>query len=176
LEGWEAELERFRAAFAGEYGRLMRAKLGLAIEREEDAVLVRDLLELMQASRVDYTRFFRHLIGVNSQQSTVNSGVSSLFADRAGIEAWLERYTARLRAEGSVDAERAERMRRANPKYVLRNWVAQEAIAAAERKEFGVIEDLRRLFAAPFDEHPGMERYAEPPAAGAPELEVSCSS
>ena len=176
LEAAQAELERYREAFAGEYGRLMRAKLGLATEREEDAVLVRDLLELMQASRVDYTRFFRHLNGVNSQQSTVNSEVSSKFADHAGIEAWLARYAARLAAENSVDAERAVGMRRVNPEYVLRNWVAQEAIEAAARKEFGPVEALRRLFAAPFDQHPGMERYAGPPAAGAPELEVSCSS
>ena len=51
-----------------------------------------------------------------------------MFADRAGMEAWLERYRARLGAEPSDEAERGERMRRANPKYLLRNWVAQEAI------------------------------------------------
>ena len=176
LEGWEAELERYREAFDREYGRLMRAKLGLATEREDDAALVGEALALLQEGRVDYTRFFRRLNCVNSQQSTVNSRVTTLFADRAGIEAWLERYSARLRAEGSVDAERAERMRRANPKYVLRNWVAQEAIEAALRKEFELVEALRRVFAAPFDQHPGMERYARPPAAGAPDLTVSCSS
>ncbi|PYP40389.1 MAG: YdiU family protein, partial [Gemmatimonadetes bacterium] len=179
LDGARAELERYRDAFDREdreYGRLMRAKLGLATEREDDAALVGEALALMQADRVDYTRFFRELNCVNSQQSTVNSGVTTLFADRAGTEAWLERYSARLRAEGSVDAERAERMRRANPKYVLRNWVAQEAIEAALRKEFELVEALRRVFAAPFDQHPGMERYARPPAAGAPDLTVSCSS
>jgi uncharacterized protein YdiU (UPF0061 family) len=183
VDAWEAELERYRAAFAGEYGRLMRAKLGLATEQEDDAALAGEALALMQAGGVDYTRFFRELNCVNSQQSTVNGNcpaengvVAGLFADRAGIEAWLARYAARLRAEGSLDTERAGRMRRVNPEYVLRNWVAQEAIEAAERKEFELVEALRRVFAAPFDEHPGMERYARPPAAGAPNLEVSCSS
>jgi protein adenylyltransferase len=176
LEAAEAELQGYRETFATEYGRLMRARLGLASEREEDAALVREALALMQAGGVDYTRFFRDLNCVNSQQSTVDSAVPARFSDRAGIAVWLERYAARLRAEGSVDAERAERMRRVNPKYVLRNWLAQEAIEAAERKEFELVEALRRLFAAPFDEHPGMQRYAGPPAAGAPDLEVSCSS
>ncbi|HEV8600764.1 MAG TPA: hypothetical protein VGQ69_15490, partial [Gemmatimonadales bacterium] len=73
-------------------------------------------------------------------------------------------------------AERSERMRRVNPKYVLRNWVAQEAIAAAETKNFGFIEELRRLFAEPFAEHPGQECFAAPPPAGSREIAVSCSS
>ena len=96
--------------------------------------------------------------------------------DRAGMEAWFDRYRARLAAEQSDDAERSERMRRANPKYVLRNWVAQEAIGAAQRGEFGLIDSLRRLLAAPYDEHPEWARYAEPPTPAAREIEVSCSS
>jgi hypothetical protein len=191
LEAAQAELESYREAFAGEYGRLMRAKLGFATEREEDAGLVRDALALLQEGRVDYARFFRELDRVNSQQSTVNGnslesvngqrstvkgGLIPMFADRAGIDAWLERYSARLGAEGSVDAERAARMRRVNPKYVLRNWIAQEAIERAEARELGLIEELRRLLADPFAEHPGMERYAEPPVAGSPGVPVSCSS
>ena len=99
-----------------------------------------------------------------------------MLPDPAAARAWFDRYAARLRAEESDDAERGERMRRANPKYVLRNWVAQEAIAAAQRGEFGLIDSLRRLLAAPYDEHPGWERYAEPPTAAAREIEVSCSS
>jgi uncharacterized protein YdiU (UPF0061 family) len=100
----------------------------------------------------------------------------ALFTDRAGINAWLQRYSVRLCAEGSMVAERAARMRRVNPKYVLRNWIAQEAIERACAGEFGPIEELRRLVADPFAEHPGMERYAEPPVAGSPGVPVSCSS
>jgi uncharacterized protein YdiU (UPF0061 family) len=197
VEEAETELDAYRSAFSEEYGRLMRGKLGLATARDEDAALVRDALALLQAERVDYTRFFRCLNRVTSRPSPVrelepavdrNSGVPdagrpatpgdlrALFADRAGIDAWVERYRARLVAEQSADGERAERMRRTNPKYVLRNWIAQEAIERAEAREFGLIEQLRRLFADPYAEHPAMERYAGPPAAGAPEVAVSCSS
>src|ERR1041384_2563404 len=86
LEAWETELERYREAFAAEYGRLMRAKLGLATEREDDAALGGEALALLQEGRVDYTRFFRELNSVNGQRSTVNGGVYAMFADRAGIE------------------------------------------------------------------------------------------
>jgi len=63
-----------------------------------------------------------------------------------------------------------------NPKYVLRNWVAQEAIEAAQAGDFGPIEKVRRLLATPCGEHPGQERYAAPPGPEARHVEVSCSS
>jgi uncharacterized protein YdiU (UPF0061 family) len=173
---WQEALESYWPAFVAEYAGRMRARLGLATAREEDAELLRDLLALLQAGKVDYTGFFRGLNGVDGQRSTVHGTLSGMFMDRAGMEAWFERYRARLGAEQSDDAERSERMRRANPKYVLRNWVAQEAIAAAQRGEFGLIDSLRRVLAAPYDEHPGWERYAEAPTPAARELEVSCSS
>ena len=173
---WQEALESYWPAFVSEYAERMRARLGLGSARDEDGELLRDLLALLQAGRVDYNRFFRELIGVNGQRSTVNGSWSGMFVDRAGIEAWFDRYRARLGAEQSDDAERGRRMGRANPKYVLRNWVAQEAIAAARRGEFGLIDSLRRLLAAPYDEHPGWERYAEPPTLAAREIEVSCSS
>jgi uncharacterized protein YdiU (UPF0061 family) len=181
---WQQALESYWPAFASEYAGRMRARLGLASSRDEDAELIRDLLALLQAGRIDYTRFFRALNSVDVQpfatlragSSTVNRTLSGMFMDRAGIEAWLARYRARLRAEASNDAERSESMRLVNPKYLLRNWVAQEAIAAAQRGEFGLIDELRRLLAAPYDEHPGWERYAAAPSPAEREIEVSCSS
>jgi len=170
------ELETYWDAFVPEYARLMRAKLGLRTQREDDATLLRDLLVTLQANHVDYTRFFRALGGFDERRPTEHVDVPALFADRAAITSWLDRYATRLGAEGSVAVERAERMRRTNPGYVLRNWIAQEAIEHAQRKDFGLIEELRRLFAAPYDDHPGMERFAEPPTPSRREIVVSCSS
>jgi uncharacterized protein YdiU (UPF0061 family) len=172
----QEELETYWNAFVPEYARLMRAKLGLFTEREEDAALLRDLLTELQANRVDYTRFFRGLNTLDEGHPTEDADVQAMFGDPAAINGWRDRYSARLRAEGSVAAERAERMRRTNPRYVLRNWIAQEAIERAQRKDFGLIEELRRLFAAPYDEHSGMERFAKPPSAAGREIVVSCSS
>lgn len=176
LEGAQEELETYWAAFVPEYARLMRARLGLHAEREEDAALVRDVLAALQAGRVDYTGFFRALSGLDERHPAGQAEVAAMFADKAAITGWLDRYVARLRAEESVTGERAARMRRTNPRFVLRNWIAQEAIEQAQRKEFGLIEELRRLFAAPCDEHPGMERFAEPPSPSRREIVVSCSS
>jgi hypothetical protein len=159
-------LDGYSVAFAAEYGRLMRAKLGLTLERPGDAELVRDLLMLLQTHRVDYTGFFRALGSA--------SGESHPSAGGEAWQAWRRRYEARLDAEPS--RPRAAELLRVNPRYLLRNWIAQEAIEHAQRKDFGRIEEIRQVLAAPFDEHPGFERYAEPPSSRAGEIEVSCSS
>jgi uncharacterized protein YdiU (UPF0061 family) len=159
-------LDGYGVAFAAEYGRLMRAKLGLTLEHPGDAELVRDLLMLLQADRVDYTGFFRALGSA--------SATSSGSPDSEAWQAWNRRYEARVAAEPHRPP--ASAMLRVNPRYVLRNWIAQEAIEHAQRKEFGRIEEIRRVLAAPYDEHPGFERYAHPPSAAAGTIEVSCSS
>ncbi len=164
-------LTGYRRTFAEEYGRLMREKLGLAVEQPGDAELVRDLLVLLQAERVDYTGFFREL-----GEGWESSRVESRFTAQEAWRSWRARYTARLEAEGSIDVERTGRMRRVNPRYVLRNWIAQEVTEKARAKDFGLIEEVRRLLSAPFEEHPGSERYALPPAGSAAEIVVSCSS
>jgi uncharacterized protein YdiU (UPF0061 family) len=171
MEAWQSALEEYWPAFAAAYQGLMLGKLGLhsrATDSTADAGLIADLLGVLQAERADYTGFFRSLCGFGVDRPAENTA--------GPMRAWLARYTARLRAEGSRDAERAECMRRVNPKYVLRNWIAQEAIEEAQAGRYGLIEELRRLFADPFAEHPGMERFAEPPSGAAREIAVSCSS
>ena len=177
MEAWQTELERYWALFADAYRRLMLARLGLT-ERStdtgdlsEDAGLLSDLLGVLQAERLDYTNSFRSLCEFRTEGPSPADGAAS-----EAMRAWLARYAARLRAEGSVDAERAARMRRVNPKYVLRNWIAQEAIEQAQAGRCGLIEELRRLFADPFAEHPALARFAEPPTGAAREIAVSCSS
>ncbi len=177
LGAWQAELESFWDAFTPEYGRLMRAKLGLRTEHEADPALLRDLFALLRDGQADYTRFFRELGRFQSGGGGWPAGHEPrLSGDRSALDAWAGRYAERLRGEASVDLEREGRMRRANPKFVLRNWIAQEAIERALEKDYGFIEELRRLFAAPYDEHPGLERLAEPPSASARGISVSCSS
>lgn len=177
LAGWQEELESYWDAFTPEYGRLMRAKLGLLTESETDPALLRDLFALLRDGHADHTRFFRALGAFDGDTATWPAGREpQLSGNCAALDAWAARYAERLRAEGSVNAEREARMAGANPKFVLRNWIAQEAIERAVEKDYWFIEELRRLFAAPYGEHPGQERLAEPPSASAREISVSCSS
>ena len=173
LAPWQSALESYWPAFNLEYLRLMRDKLGLATARdEEDAELIKELLGALQDERIDYTNFFRALSAAPPSRRHPEGARET----PRRLSGWLSRYAERLRAEASVEAERSARMRRVNPKYVLRNWIAQEAIERAEQKEFGLIDELRKLFTDPFVDHPEMERFAQPAAGPAREIVVSCSS
>ncbi|MGA7802913.1 MAG: YdiU family protein [Gammaproteobacteria bacterium] len=169
-------LDGYQASFARHFLSLMRAKLGLAQARAQDEALTSDLLALLQQDRVDYTNFFRALGGLGAKTGQ-HGAVVDLFDDRAAFARWAGRYRERLRAEGSVDALRRTAMNRANPKFVLRNYLAHTAIARAVReRDYSEVDRLLALLRRPFDEHPGMEAYADPPPEWGRRIAVSCSS
>jgi uncharacterized protein YdiU (UPF0061 family) len=177
LEEARDALETYQPAFAEHYGELVRAKLGFDTEAEEDAELVLSLLSLLEASAVDYTSFFRRLGNFKTADDARHDELRDMFIEPAAFDAWAVRYRARLLSESSVDAERKSRMDQVNPKYVLRNYLAQNAISAAvERRDYTEIARLLELLRAPFAEQPAMERYAAPPPDWGKRLAVSCSS
>ena len=169
LAGYEPELVRT-------YAQGMRAKLGLRTEAAADRELVGDFLQRLQANRVDYTTAFRALSGLRLADPSADAPVRDQFLDRAAFDRWAEDYRARLRAEGSDDSARAAAMNAVNPRYVLRNYLAQRAIDQAEAGDYAEIERLRRLLARPCDDQPEYADYAAPPPDWGRELVVSCSS
>lgn len=181
----ESVVPEYTSTLEAARARLVAQKLGLlqlndaelgdnGAARIPDATLVDDLTELLTAVETDMTLFYRHLADVPVAPAPASdaellaplevafyepSGVPS--AHRAGLSAWLRRYAARVAEDGSSDVERRERMNRANPKFILRNYVAQLAIEAAEQGDGSVVQDLLEVLRRPFDEQPGKERYAE---------------
>jgi uncharacterized protein YdiU (UPF0061 family) len=154
----------------------MRRKLGLEQERVDDAALVSDLLSLMAAGRTDHTRLFRSLSEFSSSDASRNDVIRDQFLDREGFDRWADRYRTRLREEESLDEDRRRRMQGVNPKYVLRNYLAQVAIEKAQQKDYAEIDRLLTILHHPFDDHPGMESYSLPPPHWGKHLVVSCSS
>jgi uncharacterized protein YdiU (UPF0061 family) len=155
------------------------AKLGLSsLASEDDLKLVADLYELLQAAETDYTLFFRGLSdwpakaaadggqadgdgakGANAD-SFLKLVAPAFYADAVDDDlqskwrGWSARYAARVRQEAATDAERHAAMKRVNPKYVPRNYLAQTAITAAERGDPSVLERLMRVLRTPYDEQP----------------------
>lgn len=167
-------LALFLPLYQAHYLDLMRRRLGLQVAADGDEELVQQLLTLMQGSAVDYTRFFREL-----GDSTPESALSRLredFVDLTGFDIWATTYRQRTETEGGSQAERKARMHRANPRYVLRNYLAQNAIDAAERGDYAPVRELHAVLSRPFDEQAGFERYAERPPEWGKHLEISCSS
>jgi uncharacterized protein YdiU (UPF0061 family) len=99
-----------------------------------------------------------------------------MFIERPAFDAWALQYRARLRAEHSDDGARRLAMHAVNPKYILRNYLAQIAIDRAQTGDFSELERLQKVLQNPFDEQPEHASYAALPPDWASELEVSCSS
>ncbi|MEH6466481.1 MAG: YdiU family protein [Porticoccus sp.] len=159
---------------------LQRRKLGLEQQQLDDKILIEDLLNNMAQNQVDYTIFFRQLCYFDENdfdQNTINTGLRDLFLDRTACDDWSARYRQRLALEQRTPAGRREAMRQTNPKYVLRNHMAEIAIRKAEdENDYREIDRMLLLVQSPFDEHPECEEYAKHPPAWSQQLNVSCSS
>jgi uncharacterized protein YdiU (UPF0061 family) len=182
VEATQAVLGTYLAEYAEAAGAQMRAKLGFTTQQPDDDALIEPLLALLDANRADWTIFWRKLaqLRVDAAGDAADAPVRDLFADRAALDAWAVDYRARLRREASVDAERAARMNRVNPKYVLRNYLAEDAIRKARgdegARDFGEVERLLHLLRRPYDEQPEFDAYARLPPDWAAALHLSCSS
>jgi len=171
-----AMLERYPPAYSQAMTQLWTAKLGLREAREDDPELINRFLSILHQGHSDFSRSFRHLARLRSDNDELAHGVRDEIADLAAFDVWVGDYRARLRSESSDDAERAARMNAVNPKYVLRNYLVQTAIEQAQNGRYEEIDTLFKLLKRPFDEQPEMERYAAEPPASAKHIEVSCSS
>ena len=161
--------------YQAHYLDLMRRRLGLTTAEDDDQKLVERLLQLMQNSGVDYSLFFRRLGDESAELAVVR--LRDDFVDLQGFDAWAELYTARVVRENNDDQEqRRTRMHAVNPLYILRNYLAQKAIDAAESGDYAEVRRLHAVLSNPFEEQPGMENYAERPPEWGKHLEISCSS
>ncbi len=171
-----AALEPYKTAYPAAFVARMRAKLGLATEQAGDHDLIDGLFKLMAQDKTDYGITFRRLSSFDSAPGALNSSVRDLFIDRDAFDAWAAVYRQRLVAESSVDSARAQAMNLVNPKYVLRNYLADVAIQQARAGDFSEVQNLLELLQRPFDEQPERSAYAGFPPDWAQHLEVSCSS
>jgi len=176
VEIGQGMLERYRAAYDDAYMARMRAKLGLADARDDDRVLVESLLKTMAKDGADFTRTFRALGHVSAAAGATGKPFIDEFADRDAASAWLADWRGRLGDTDTDDAARAIRMALTNPKYILRNYLAQDAIDRAAEGDYSEIERLHGILRHPFDEQPDNAHYARLPPDWARGLVLSCSS
>lgn len=167
-----AELEKYGDYFTTKLMKRLRDKLGLDTPHEDDSDLFRSLFTIMENGRIDTTPFFRTL----SRYDGNREPLLALTLAPNQLNEWCDRYDARLGLNTSSIQKRHEQMLRTNPKYVLKNYILQEAIDHAERGDYTLVNDLLRIAHNPYDEHPEFERYAGTTPPQHTNLKLSCSS
>jgi uncharacterized protein YdiU (UPF0061 family) len=169
-------LEEFPLTYAKEWQRTFRLKLGLQSEQDDDIQLIERLLQAMHDSKVDFTNFFRSLSNIKKDSKPLAIPLRNEFIDRESIDQWFTDYINRLQSELISDDDRKDLMNRVNPKYILRNHLAQLAIEKAQQDDFSEVDTLFKILSKPFDEQPAFDSYSKPPALDMQRIEVSCSS
>ncbi len=169
-------LEEFPVAYASKWQDLFRHKLGLLSSQDGDIELIERLLQAMHDSRVDFTSFFRSLSNIQKMMSPADIVQRNDFLDRDGIDQWFRDYLTRLNDETTDDAARKIIMDQVNPKYVLRNHLAQAAIEKAQNDDFSEVAKLLQILSHPYDEQVEFNAYALPPSPDLSPIAVSCSS
>lgn len=175
-------LDAFKVHFTQALTAQLHAKLGLDAVLAGDADLQQDLLQHLHRERVDWTVFWRRLsVAVRESAHLTHAfePVQDLFMDRAPWQAWLDRYQQRLDEQGRDAQARqttGERMLRTNPKFVLRNHLAELAIREACAGRFQMVADLLAVLHQPFAEHSAHEDWAGLAPEWASSLHISCSS
>lgn len=171
-EKLQLELEKYGDYFTTRLMELLRAKIGLDGKDENDSDLLRALFSVMENGRIDMTLFFRTL----SRYDGNREPLLALTLAPNQLNDWCDRYDERLSHNTSSTQKRHEQMLRTNPKYVLKNYILQEAIEKAERGEFTLVNDLLHIAQNPFDEHEMFDRYAGVTPQQHTNLKLSCSS
>jgi uncharacterized protein YdiU (UPF0061 family) len=173
VETATAVLRTYADRYFERSGAGMRAKLGLGEEQPGDGELIDSTLTLLDEQAVDFTSFFR-LLSSSLRDQPVRA--RALFDDPSAFDAWSGRWLDRLEAVGRANEQTAAEMDAVNPVYIPRNHLVEEALAAGTDGDLGPVEQLLDVLARPFDERPGLERYARPSPTGSAGYQTFCGT
>lgn len=173
VEALKGGLELYRVTFNESHEEKMLRKLGLTAQSEADAALVEELPSCLEEAEIDMTLFFRQISHLAATLASESGSEAALFGEFIAatsyaaspetqrLEEWLHRYARRLREESEDAGSIRATMLSVNPKYVLRNWLAQGAIEGAQAGDLSALHRLMGVLQTPFDEHPKHEELAQ---------------
>lgn len=168
VEPLQAVLDDYQTGFDTQSLAMMRNKLGLSNEAENDKVLIQQLEENLQLTETDMTIFFRNLSCFSEENpsegiSIIKDAFYNLDEVKGEIETkwqtWFKSYAKRLKDETVSSEDRKAKMNSVNPKYVLRNYMSQLAIDDADKGDYKLIDELFNLLKKPYDEQPENEKW-----------------
>jgi len=164
-EGLALGLEQFDIEYTANLTRYLAQKFGLGTWRDEDGPLVNRCFELMTRAEVDMTLFFTHLSQINMANPEIESLKTAFYTDKGyhdfkqDFSAWLNEFSQRVARSQQDAPARLTSMNASNPRYVLRNYMAQQAIDLVENGDTSLLNTLLNLLRNPYTDQPGMERF-----------------
>ena len=164
LESGQAAINAFPDLFKAANTDCMLKKLGLKEHRDDDDVLIQDLLDLMHAEKTDFTLTFRRLADFASPGNAPGDDVSSLFEFPASFHSWIERWKTRVSVDKQDASSRQAGMYAVNPVYIARNHLVEEALESASNdQDFAPFHKLIDILAKPHEYKQSEARFATPP-------------
>ncbi|NME67592.1 protein adenylyltransferase SelO [Flammeovirga aprica] len=167
-EGLQDALEDYKDNYIQRYNKMMLEKLGLSVAFEEESAFIQELEKALHKTETDMTIFFRLLSNLKKDKSqdplsVVKEAFYTLDSMTEEVKEqwnnWFEKYFERLALETNSDQDRKEKMNKVNPKYVLRNYMAQLAIDEADEGNYDLIEEFYQLLKQPYNEQPESEKW-----------------
>lgn len=169
-------LKTFESQHEKAYLEIINNRLGLdeSLSSDSNLELAVQLLSALESAKCDYNCFFYELTNLEDLDDL--SSILDLCVFREPMQKWFEEYKKIVSKEKKTKEQRKEQMKKANPKYVIKNYMLQEAIQKAENGDFKLVNDLLNIAQNPFGEHKDFERYAKPTPMEYANLQLSCSS
>ena len=174
VEPLQQALHLYSQTFIAGYQNMMAEKLGLqSFESNTDKALQDDLVAILVLIETDMTIFYRKLANISTEIDLTDEQLLFELQEayyqpkqlnetiKAQIIQWLRRYIARVQQDGTDDVRRKQMMNAVNPKYVIRNYLAQLAIDKAEQGDNSMVNELLEVLRHPYDEHPEYQAWAE---------------
>jgi uncharacterized protein YdiU (UPF0061 family) len=171
-EPFESTLESFKSDYQTAYLKMMNKKLGLENIQKSNTSLIKDLVQTLTLSETDMTIFFRNLANISKEKNTKKTNTPLQVVRKAFYkpeeikgdilekwETWFMDYNRHLQRETLTDKQRKTEMNKVNPKYVLRNYMAQVTIDAADQGDYSKVHELHELLKRPYSEQPEMEKW-----------------
>lgn len=172
VEPLQEALDEYEEIFARSWSDMVAAKLGL-VEHSSDPSqrVITDLFSILETGEIDMTIFFRSLssitVGSNTNIDEITALLKSAYYEPESkpqvhwesLRSWIEHYCDVLQNQGVADEQRREQMNQVNPKYVLRNYLAQLAIDSAEQGDLSMLYDLEKMLKNPYDDQPEFDKW-----------------
>ena len=162
----EEILRDYQTGYPQKHLKMVWAKLGFSNESEPNQEMVAELQKLMYQGEIDMTIFFRNLNKFQANaplefwEMVKESSYSQTFEQfRPNWENWLNSYAEAVLNDKLDSASRTASINKINPKYVLRNYMAQLAIDEASKGNYDLVDELYQLLQKPYDEQPEMEKW-----------------